>query len=79
LTFALALLAAAGLAFAACKQGPGDRCQTSDDCEGGLTCNQAEHVCSSSSSSVDDAEPPADAPDDAPDIDAPIDAPIDAR
>ncbi|MBX3158529.1 MAG: hypothetical protein KF773_21345 [Deltaproteobacteria bacterium] len=64
------MLAAAALAVTACKQGLGDRCQTANDCEDGLVCNQATKVCATGLNSNLDAEPPPDAP--------PADAPIDA-
>ena len=81
---ALALVcfgALAGIAVA-CKQQEGERCQTDDDCESGLTCNQATSQCASSNSSAPiDATTPdfLDAeldPDASPD--APPDAPPDA-
>lgn len=57
---------------AACKQGQGDRCQTNDDCESGLVCNQAKGTCQSTSGGDLDANRapdagPADAVPDAPD------------
>ncbi len=30
---------------AACKQGPGDRCQINSDCQAGLVCNSTRQVC----------------------------------
>jgi hypothetical protein len=82
-------LASCLIALGACKQGLGERCQVSSDCEDGLTCNQGTHTCSSAGSGVDGGGiPPIDAmgnvPDGAPDaaqdaaIDAAADAAIDA-
>lgn len=42
--------------IAACKQGQGDRCQTNDDCESGLVCNQAKGTCQSTSGGDLDAD-----------------------
>lgn len=79
--FALAaacFVALAGVA-AACKQQEGERCQTDDDCESGLSCNQATSQCASSnSSSAIDATTP-DFLDAELDPDAPIDALDDAE
>jgi hypothetical protein len=66
LSIAFLLAAALGVGFAACKQGLNERCQSSDDCESGLQCNMAEHVCNNESSGAFDADPPPDAPTDAP-------------
>ncbi len=72
----LALTALAIGGIASCKQGEGERCQVTDDCAEGFTCNQGEGVCRSISSNNQDID--ASLPPDAP-IDAPPDAPIDAR
>ncbi|HEY4058554.1 MAG TPA: hypothetical protein VGM39_18200 [Kofleriaceae bacterium] len=42
-----ALVLALGLTstFSGCGQDEGDRCQTNDDCSGGLLCNQATQTC----------------------------------
>lgn len=61
----LGLCVAGGVA--ACKQGEGERCQTSDDCESPLLCNEGEGVCRESASGGIDALPPEPAPDAAPD------------
>ncbi|MDX2090169.1 MAG: hypothetical protein SFX73_20085 [Kofleriaceae bacterium] len=72
----------AGLAWAACKQQEGERCQINDDCEDGLVCNKATQECAIRTSGDIDATIPIDAPDaattDDASIDGPIDAPIDA-
>ncbi len=48
---------------ASCKQGEGQRCQVDDDCESGLVCAQATHLCATSETSGGiDALPPVDAP-----------------
>jgi hypothetical protein len=67
-----ALLAIAG---SACKQQEGERCQTDEDCEGSLICNQATQECSTAAGGGIDATTPEFI--DADDIDAPDDA-IDA-
>lgn len=75
---AVCFAALAGVA-AACKQQEGERCQTDDDCESGLTCNQATSQCASANSSAPiDATTP-DFLDAELDPDAPIDAPDDAE
>ena len=61
---------------ASCKQGEGERCQVTDDCEDGLQCNVGEGVCRAMSLGNVDALPPPDAPPDGP-VDAPVDAPVD--
>jgi hypothetical protein len=70
------LLVAGGLVtlLLGCKQGEGDRCQVNEDCEDGLTCNQATNPprCQrSEGNNPIDAALPIDA------IDAAIDAPLD--
>ncbi len=64
----LGLGLAALLYYAGCKQGPGDRCQVLDDCQDGLVCNTATHVCQGGGGQGIDATVP----------DAPIDAMHDA-
>ena len=65
-------------ATAACKQGPGDRCQVDADCQDGLTCSQADpKTCGDQSNtepldaSLPEAGPPVV---DAPTTDATVDA-----
>jgi hypothetical protein len=58
--------------YAGCKQGPGDRCQVLADCQDGLVCNTATHVCQGGSGAELDASVP-----DAPKADAAVDAPHD--
>ena len=70
-------LALAALAWSACKQKEGERCQISDDCEEGLVCNLATQQCAMTSGGGIDATIPIDAPD-AATIDADVDAMIDA-
>lgn len=80
------VLAAAGLAaIGGCKQGEGERCQVTADCDDGLICNQATFECvQGMSSGPIDVLPPIDGPPldtpDAPDsaIDAAPDAAPDA-
>ena len=75
LPFAILIFVAASFGVvASCKQGEGERCQLQSDCQSGLTCNVAQHVCVSSGSGSDiDALPPEAGP-----IDAPTDTPSDA-
>jgi hypothetical protein len=54
-------LGAAGLTYAGCKQGPGDRCQVIEDCQDGLVCNIATHQCQGGQGNELDASVP-DAP-----------------
>jgi hypothetical protein len=58
---------------AACKQGKGDRCQITDDCQTPLVCSTATSTCVSPNSTggIDAMVPDAK-------IDAPTDAPRDA-
>lgn len=69
------LLALAGsvVTVAGCKQGQGDRCQVSDDCEPPLVCNTAKNTCETGTGTGFDADiidaVPADAAVDA--VDAP--------
>ena len=74
---------ALGLAFmtlSGCKQGEGEICQVSDDCQPGLTCNATTGLCQSDSPinpDDPDAAPTSDAaptPDAAPAPDATPDA-----
>jgi hypothetical protein len=62
-----------GLAFAACGQDVGDRCQVDSDCSGDNVCNQATHQCARPGGGGIDANLPIDAPAEA--LDAPPDAP----
>lgn len=65
---ALAILSLSLAATAACKQGPGDRCQVDADCEDGLTCSQADpKTCGDQSNTepLDASLPEAGAPADA--------------
>jgi hypothetical protein len=72
-SIAIASLALLGLVLggiASCKQGEGERCQVTSDCEEPLTCSVGEGVCRASATSDIDAKPPdpidaADAPTDA--------------
>jgi hypothetical protein len=59
----LALVAAALAGAAGCKQGLGDRCQVSDDCQSGLVCSTGTntHVCTPTSALFIDAGLPSDA------------------
>lgn len=41
--------------IASCKQGEGERCQVTEDCEEGLACNVGEGVCRGSASNPIDA------------------------
>ncbi len=60
---------------AACKQQEGERCQVNEDCESGLTCNQATSQCARAGEEIPiDATTP-DFLDAELDPDAPIDAP----
>jgi hypothetical protein len=60
------LAVGSGAVLVACKQGEGDRCQVKEDCEDGLTCNQARNppVCQATNGNElpIDALPPVDAP-----------------
>jgi hypothetical protein len=68
---AMVLLSIAGTA---CREGIGERCQVDADCESGLVCNQAQHICAKPGTSGGiDAEVP-DAGIDARPTDAAIDA-----
>ena len=59
--------AAGSIAFiSACKQGEGERCQVSADCDDGLVCNQATLECAQTTGGGIDATVP-DGPDAAPD------------
>ncbi|HRC58514.1 MAG: hypothetical protein IPI49_27460 [Myxococcales bacterium] len=46
-------LAALGLAFSACDQGVGERCQVQSDCEDGLVCNKATGQCQNRADAID--------------------------
>ncbi len=65
LLLALAAAGVLGGAFAACKQGKGDRCQIDDDCTSGLVCNKATNTCQETTGGGIDATVP-DAPPDTP-------------
>lgn len=65
----LAMAAMAALLAVSCKQGLGERCQVNSDCEGDLTCSQAEKVCAATVTGDIDATVPDG------EIDAGIDAP----
>jgi hypothetical protein len=67
------VVAAVAIGFAACKQGKGDRCQISADCQDGLLCSSATGTCvgSGAMNEIDAAVP------DAPRFDAARDAPGD--
>ena len=71
-------LGLAAIAWTACKQEEGERCQINADCADGLVCNLATLQCARSGGGGIDATIPIDAPDAATVIDAPIDALIDA-
>lgn len=53
------------VALAACKQGEGERCQVTSDCEEPLICNIASQECQGTSGTSIDANLPVDAPTDA--------------
>jgi len=76
----LSLVLASAAGIAACKQGEGQRCQVTEDCDDNLVCNQATKQCSTSTGGGIDATVPDGPPADAAEIDAPsVDAPsIDA-
>jgi hypothetical protein len=61
------------VAYVACKQGDGDRCQVNEDCDSDV-CNTSKGTCAGSAAEAteQDAGFPVDAPD------APIDSPSDA-
>lgn len=71
-------LGLAALAWTACKQEEGERCQINSDCADGLVCNLATLQCAKSGGGGIDATIPIDAPDAATVIDAPLDAALDA-
>jgi len=60
----IAIILAAGLGLAGCKQGLGERCQVTADCDDGLTCSQAEpKTCGGlNEQQIDATIPPMDAP-----------------
>ena len=68
-------------AFAACRQGKGDRCQTTSDCDHGLTCSAATGTCVGAGAidPIDAVVPPMDVikldgpPDAIPDASTPLD------
>ena len=78
-------LACIFLLVAACKQGKGDRCQITADCQSPLVCSQATGTCTDQTSggidaTVPDAPPGTKfdaAPDAPPDAKPPADAPKD--
>ena len=57
-----AFVFAVGLAFTACGQSVGDRCQDNSDCSGGDVCNEATHQCAHEGKGDIDADFPIDAP-----------------
>ena len=73
-------IACFSVSLSGCKQGPGERCQSNEDCAVGK-CSQSEpRTCGGVDQTQTDAQPPPDAPIDAPrpPIDAPAtDAPAD--
>jgi hypothetical protein len=74
-----ALALAALLAIGACKQGEGDRCETTDDCASGLVCNGSLRICQSEIQGDANVIPPPDANSgEVPDAEAPADASVDA-
>lgn len=60
-----------------CKQGDGERCQTSSDCKSPLICNRATLTCQNMQGSGIDVILPIDAPPDSPTDATPTDAPHD--
>ena len=68
-----ALLIGGLLVVGGCKQGQGERCQVTADCQSGLICNLGTNPpsCAASSGGGIDATPP-------PDSDAALDGPPDA-
>lgn len=66
---AITVVVLAGPGIAGCKQGLGERCQVTADCDDGLTCSQAEpKTCGGLNQQQIDAEiPPMDAMDAPPD------------
>lgn len=66
------VVGAAAAAFAACKQGKGDRCQINADCQDGLLCSSATGTCvgSGTMNEIDASVP------DAPKVDAAVDAKV---
>ena len=76
LAAALAGLALFGLTIGACDQGEGERCQRTEDCASGLTCNLGTQLCQQGVVGIGDAG--VDTPLDAEEPDAAPDASVDA-
>jgi hypothetical protein len=74
---ALAALLALGLAFGACGQEEGERCQRTEDCAEGLTCNLGTQLCQEQGTGGN-LDAGVDVPLDADEPDAPADAAPDA-
>ncbi|HTJ41402.1 MAG TPA: hypothetical protein VL463_04875 [Kofleriaceae bacterium] len=71
----LALLGVSAGLIAGCKQKEGERCETNDDCDTGLVCNEGNGVCQPANATGPDAQFTPDAT--GPTIDAqPIDAKV---
>jgi len=54
----LAFVASTVAFLSACKQGEGERCQVSADCDDGLVCNQATQECAQTTGGGIDATVP---------------------
>lgn len=67
---------AIGLAFTGCDQQEGERCQRTEDCAEGLTCNLGTQLCQTAGSGGN-RDAGVDVPLDADELDAPTDAPTD--
>ncbi len=76
LAAALVGLALFGLTIGGCDQADGERCQRTEDCASGLTCNLGTQLCQQGL--VGTGVPPIDAPLDAEEPDAAPDASPDA-
>ena len=70
----LSLVLTSATWMAACKQGEGQRCQVTEDCDDSLVCNQATKQCATSTGGGIDATVPDGPPPDASMVDAPVDA-----
>src|SRR5687767_5622314 len=66
-----------GLGFGACDQTEGERCQRTEDCAEGLTCNQGTQLCQTAGTGTN-RDAGIDVPLDADELDAPTDAAADA-